>query len=263
MIGRVYAIALNTFREAIRNKVLYGVLVVAIGANLFALVLGQMSLHEEARVAKDVGLACVSLFGSITAIVLGVSLLYNEVKKRTIHTILAKPIYRFEFVLGKYGGMALTLSLLVFVFTLFLWGLLLGVAVPVTEVIHKAVLLAYFEVLVVAALAVFFSSFSSPYLSGIFTFGIFLVGRVSPEARRAADAAKDAWISTLAQTVLRLVPDLDLFAISGGELEGAHVSVHGDFVSWAYVGHAALYAGSVIAILLTLAAVIFRGRDFV
>jgi ABC-type transport system involved in multi-copper enzyme maturation permease subunit len=263
VIGRIYAIALNTFREAIRNKVLYGVIVLAIGANLFALVLGQMSLHEEARVATDVGLAAVSLFGSITAIVLGVSLLYNEVKKRTIHTILAKPIHRFEFVLGKYGGMAFTLSLLVGVFTLFLWGLLFGVAVPVTALIHKAVLLAYLEVLVVAALAVFFSSFSSPYLSGTFTFGLFVLGRVSPEWRRAAEGAHSAWIRRPAQLGFSLVPDLDLFSISGGEFEGAHVSVHGDFVSWAYVGQAAVYAACVIAILLGLASLIFRWRDFV
>src|SRR5262249_57574648 len=111
MSARIYAIVLNTFREAIRNKVLYGVLGVVIAANLMAIVLGAMSLAEEARIARDVGLAGVSLFGALTAIVLGVSLLYAEIEKRTIHVILAKPIHRYEFVLGKYLGMAVTLTL--------------------------------------------------------------------------------------------------------------------------------------------------------
>ncbi len=94
MIRRVLALAVNTFREAIRSRVVYGIVIAVVGANLFALVLGEMSLHEEARVARDVGLAGVALFGSITAIILGVSLLYNEIQRKTIHNILSKPIAR-------------------------------------------------------------------------------------------------------------------------------------------------------------------------
>ena len=116
MIGRIWAIALNTFREAARIRVLYGILVLVIGANLLALVLGQMSIRDEARVARDIGLAGISLFGSLTAIFLGVFLLYSEVQRRTIHGIVAKPIERWEFVVGKYLGMGLVLSLLVGLF---------------------------------------------------------------------------------------------------------------------------------------------------
>src|SRR5215469_9905153 len=118
MLGRIWAIALNTFREAARIRVLYGILVLVIGSNLLAIVLGQMSIHEEQRVARDIGLAGISLFGSLTAIFLGVFLLYTEVQRRTIHAIVSKPIERWEFVVGKFVGMALVLTVLVGLFAL-------------------------------------------------------------------------------------------------------------------------------------------------
>ena len=107
MIGRIWAIALNTFREAARIRVLYGILVLVVGSNLLALILGQLSLGDAGRVTRDVGLAGISLFGSLTAIFLGVFLLYTEVQRRTIHAIVSKPISRWEFVVGKYTGMVL------------------------------------------------------------------------------------------------------------------------------------------------------------
>jgi hypothetical protein len=264
MVGRIYAIALNTFREAIRQRVMYGILVVALGLNLFSLVLGQMSLHEEARVARDVGLGGVSLFGSVTAIVLGVSLLYGEIQRRTIHTIVSKPIERFEFVLGKYLGMATTLVILVAIFTVEMFLVLALQDVPFTARLGKAVILAFGEVMVVAAVAIFFSSFSSPFLSGIFTFAIFFVGRITPELRAAIDGAGSELIRAVCKLALRVVPDLHLFSVSGTAIDGAHVTVHGgDFVPWSYVATTAGYGALYVAMLLALAILIFSRRDFV
>jgi ABC-type transport system involved in multi-copper enzyme maturation permease subunit len=261
--ARIWAVAINTFREAIRNKVLYGILVAVVALNFFGIVLGEMSLHEEARVARDVGLAGVSLFGAITAVVLGVSLLYTEIQKKTIHTILAKPLERHEFVLGKYVGMALTLTVLTVVFMLALAVMLYMRDVAFDGVILRAAVLAYFEIMVVAALAVFFSSFSTPFLSGIFTFAIFFLGRATPEIRFAAAKSKEAVIRGIADVGLRLVPDLHVFSISGGEIDGKSVSVNASFVDWGYVGHASLYALAWIIGLLVLASLVFRRRDFV
>jgi hypothetical protein len=264
MIGRVYAIALNTFREAIRHRVLYGILVVALGLNLFSLVLGEMSLHEEARVARDVGLGGVSLFGSITAIILGVSLLYGEIQRRTIHTIVSKPIERHEFVIGKYLGMAATLSLLVVIFAVEMYLVLALQDVPFTARLGKALVLAFFEVMVVAAVAIFFSSFSSPFLAGIFTFGVFFVGRVTPELRAAIESTRSDVARAVCKAALRVVPDLHMFSVSGSVMDGQHVTVHsGDFVPWSYVGTSGGYGLLYVAILLVLAIVIFSYRDFV
>jgi ABC-type transport system involved in multi-copper enzyme maturation permease subunit len=263
MSARIYGILINTFREAIRNKVLYGVLGVVVAANMLAAVLGEMSLSEEARVARDVGLAGVSLFGALTAIFLGVSLLYSEIQRKTIHVILAKPIRRWEFVVGKYLGMAVTLTLLVVAFATALVVMLQLSGFGAGGNIAKALLLGWFEVLLVAAIAVFFSSFSTPFLSGIFTLALFVIGRSYGDLSYAAAKWKEPILKGIAQVALFFVPDLHIFAISGGEVAGKHVSVHGDFVSWAYVGHAALYAGAVVAILLLLAIAIFGRRDFV
>lgn len=269
MIGRVLAIALNTFREAIRSKVLYGIAIAVVGLNLFALVLAEMSLHEEARMARDVGLAGISLFGAVTAIVLGVTLLHGEVQRKTIHNILSKPIERHEFVLGKYLGMSFTLALLVALFALALAGQLALVAhayphadVAFDAAVGKAVVLGLFEVLLVAAVAVFFSSFSTPYLAGLFTFGVFFLGRASIEMRLAAQGAKVSTFRHVTAAALRVIPDLHVFAVSGTEVSGKYVSVHGDFVGWGYVGTAAAYGGLWIAVLLVLSMVIFRRRDF-
>ncbi len=263
MIGRLYAIALNTFREAIRHRIIYGILAVAFGFNLFAIVLGAMSLHQESRIARDVGLAGVSLFGSITAIVLGVSLLYGEVQRRTIYTIVSKPLERYEFVLGKYVGMAFTLTVLVAVFALAMSLLLFLQDVPFSSAVPKAVALGYLEVLVVAAIAIFFSSFSSPFLSGVFSFGLLFLGRVTPEMRAISEQGDAGAMGPVIDAALVIVPDLHLFGISGGTVDGEHVSVHGEFVGWGYVATAGGYALLVIGVLLALSCAIFSRRDFV
>ncbi|MCP4445739.1 MAG: ABC transporter permease [Myxococcales bacterium] len=263
MMRRVWALALNTFRDAIRHRVLYGILAVVFAVNLFAIVLGEMSLHQEARVARDLGLGGVSLFGSITAIFLGVSLLYTEIKKRTIHTIVTKPLERYEFVLGKYLGMVVTLVCLLVLFSVVMLSLLWLQDVGVTTVLIKALLLAFFEVLVVAAIAVFFSSFSSPFLSGIFTFGIFYLGRVTPDLRAVLDSAGSSAVQGACNVALFVVPDLHIFSVSGGSVDGNDVSVHGDFVSWGYMGMASGYAVLYIGILMGLSIFIFSRRDFV
>jgi ABC-type transport system involved in multi-copper enzyme maturation permease subunit len=261
VIGRIWAIALNTFREAARIRVLYGIVVLVVGANLLSIVLGEMA-HEETRVARDVGLTGMSLFGSLTAIFLGVFLLYTEVQRRTIHAIVSKPIERWEFVVGKYLGMALVLTVLVVLFGLAMTIVNAIQGTPVTVNVLQAIVLAWFEVLTVAAIAIFFSSFSTPFMSGIFALAMWVIGRVTPDVEAAARTAS-SWIRTLTKITLEIVPDLHLFAVSGRSIDGAHVSVHGDFVSWGYVGLAGLHGLGWIIGLLALAALLFHRRDFV
>jgi len=262
-IGRMWAIALNTFREAARIRVLYGILILVVGANLLAIVLGEMSISQSARVARDIGLAGISLFGALTAIYLGVALLYGEIQRRTIYAIISKPLARWEFVVGKYAGMALVLSALVGLFAGAMLALLGLQDVAITAAVGQAIALAWMEVLVVAATAVFFSSFSSPFLSGIFTLALWAIGRVTPELRAAASQSEAAWIRSTAKVALNIVPDLHLFSISGSAVDGSVVSVHGSFVSWGYVSVAAAHGALWIAALLVAACAIFRKRDFV
>lgn len=259
---RIWAIAINTFREAARIRVLYGIIVLVVASNLLALVMGEMSIREEARVARDVGLAGISLFGSLTAIFLGVFLLYSEVQRRTVHSIVSKPIERWEFVVGKYLGMALVLTVLVGLFGLAMALLLGSQGVALSAAVVKAIALSWGEVLTVAAIAIFFSSFSSPFLSGIFALGLFALGRLTPDIEAAAATAKEGWIQAVTKVALQIVPDLHLYSISGRSLDGVAVSVHGDFVSWQYVAVALGYGGLWILGLLAAASLLFQRRDF-
>lgn len=261
-LGRIWAIALNTFREAARIKVLYGILFVVLAANLAAMVLGTMSIREAARTARDLGLAGMSLFGALTAIFLGVFLLYTEVQRRTIHAIAAKPIERWEFVVGKYVGMALVLSLLAGLFAATTCGQLVVQRVAITAALGKAVILTWMEILLVAAIAVFFSAFSSPFLSGLFSLAVWVIGRVTPDLAAAAGVAKSAWIRWVARGALEVLPDVHLFVVSGRVVEGHHASVNDDFVSWGYVGMATGHGVLWIAGLLAFATVLFHRRDF-
>jgi ABC-type transport system involved in multi-copper enzyme maturation permease subunit len=262
MLGRVFAIALNTFREAARSKILYAIALLVVFVNFAAIGCGVMSYNEEARVAVDFGLGAVSIFGALTAIVLGVTLLYTEVQKRTIHVILAKPIARHEFVLGKYAGMAMTLTFLVLAFGAALLAQLVFQRADVTAALGKAVLLSWLEVLIVAAVAIFFSSFSTPFLSGLLTLGLWIIGRSSDELMRVAARHKVEAFRIIAEVALYIVPDLHIYSVSGSEVSGQWVSVHDTFVTWRYVGTAAAYAAAVVAILLILAMAIFSRRDF-
>jgi hypothetical protein len=261
VIERVWAIALNTFREAVRIRVLYGILVLVVGANLMTIILGEMASGEEARVARDVGIAAISLVGSLTAIFLGVFLLYTEVQRRTIHTIVSKPIARWEFVIGKYAGMCVVLTVLVAAFAAALLVMLSARGFAVTPAIGKAILLTWLEVMTVAAVAIFFSSFSTPFLSGIFALGIWILGRITPDIERATNAPDvSGVIHGVAKVTRFVVPDLDLFSASY-QVE-AGVTVHGDFVSWDFIGLAALHGGLWIVGLLAAAALLFHRRDF-
>jgi Cu-processing system permease protein len=262
MTRRIWAIALNTFREAARIRVLYGILVLVVGSNLLALVLGQLSLQDSGRVARDVGLAGISLFGSLTAILLGVFLLYTEVQRRTIHAIVAKPISRWEFVVGKYLGMVLVLTVLVGVFALAMFAMLLLEGSGLSSAVSKALILSWFEVLTVAAIAIFFSSFSTPFLSGIFALAMWVIGRLAPELESVTQNSAP-WIRITTKIALEVTPDIHLFGVSGRTLDGAAVSVHGEFVPWSYVALASGHGLGWIIALVALAALLFNRRDFV
>jgi ABC-type transport system involved in multi-copper enzyme maturation permease subunit len=260
-LGRIWAVALNTFREAARIRVLYGIVALVLGSNLLAIVLGEMSIREAARVARDVGLAGISLFGSLTAIFLGVFLLYTEVQRRTIHAIVSKPIERWEFVVGKFAGMALVLTVLVGLFAAAMGLMLAWQHVGISTAVIQAIVLAWGEVLTVAAIAIFFSSFSTPFLSGIFALAMWVIGRLTPDIEAAARTA-GGWIHWTARVALEIVPDVHLFSPSGRLVDGAPVSVHGDFVTWGYVGLASLHGLGWIVGLLAIACLLFHRRDF-
>jgi ABC-type transport system involved in multi-copper enzyme maturation permease subunit len=263
VIGRVLALGLNTFREAVRNRVLYLLLLFAVALIFSALALGQLSLHEEGRVTRDVGLGGIALFGVLIAIFVGVNLVYKEIDKKTIFTLACRPIFRHELIFGKFVGMSLTLAVQLAIMGSTLCAVLALESAEIDSAIVRAIALSFLEVVVIAAIAILFSSFSSPFLSGGFTLGLFVIGRSTPELRELAGKMQGSSLRAIVEGLLHAVPDLHLFVPSGSMIDGRYVSVHADFVSWGYVGWAGLYALGYAVIVLVLASVFFSRRDFV
>lgn len=264
-MGKILTIGVNTFREAIRNKVLYSLLFFAVLVILASLAFGALSVHEEVRLTTDLGLAGMSLFSVIIAIFVGVNLVYKELERKTIYTLIPKPIHRYQFVLGKFIGMVLTLAVQIAIMALVLLAVIAVQGGALSLALVKMVALIFIEVMVVTAVAVLFSSFSTPFLSGLFTVGVFLLGRSVPDIRLAARKVQSPTVSLLLRGVSLVVPNLRYFYATGAEVAGGHVSVHAaaTFPDWGYVASATGYGLIYVVLVLMLAIALFSRRDFI
>lgn len=261
-LRRILAIASNAFREAVRNRAFVGLMLLAFAFLVFSLVMSALAVSDQSvRVVLDFGLFSISLFGVLIAIVMGVILVHKEIEKKTIFTIIPKPIHRFEFILGKYLGMLAILVVevggLAAVWLLLLWAK----GGPVGLEVGKALVLIFFEVMVVTSVALLFSSFSSPVLSGIFAGLVFVVGRVVhiiDEMLRARGGLFGAnpELRPIGRAVVAVFPDLSVFIVDREVLLGVPVE-------WSYLAASAGYAASYIAVFLGLAVLLFERRDFV
>jgi ABC-type transport system involved in multi-copper enzyme maturation permease subunit len=262
LIQKILAVATNTFREAIRDRILYGFLFFAVCLILFSLVLGQLSFNEEIRATIDVGMAGISLFSVLMAIFLGITLLNKEIHQRTIYPILSRPISRSAYVVGKFFGLVATLSVLI--------ALMVGVWLIVLAIqgfspaggIFFAVILIFCETVLVVALALFFTSFSRPFLSGLFCLGLFAAGRNAELIIQLAERKSMEWMAPILEGVTAVIPNFHLFYPSGKLVEGAWASVHGQFVTSGYLWSAIGYSGAYTTALLLFAAVLLSRRDF-
>jgi len=255
-MGRIYAIALNTFREAVRSKILYAILFFAILLIMSSLALAELSLYEQDRVIKDLSVVTVTLFSVIIAIFTGVSLLYKEIEKKTIYTIVSKPIERWHFLIGKFGGIVMTIAVELAIMVAIVLILLAFRGITPSVTLMQALLLIFFEVVLVGAMAIFFSSFSTPFVSGMLTALLFASGHVYNAIESLALDHSVGFVRGLMQVGLWLLPDLTLFNLS------MYVT-HNVSVPWSQVGLAILY-GSVYTTLLLLGAIVgFQRRDLI
>lgn len=272
--GRVWAVALNTFREAVRNRVLYVLALFAVGLMAFSFVLGELSMHEEVRIIKDLGLFGVSVVGVLIALFLGVNLLSKELDRKTVYFVIPKPLRRWEFLLGKYVGQVLTLAVLVGLMSAILALLVVVQGGSHGVVMVRAEVLVLVELALLTAVAMLFSSFSSPYLSAMLTAAVWIIGRNRGELLAFATGKKlgGTALGTALELVGDVLPDFSALWVSGARLghsseypgdSGAVVSVHESFVSWGYVAEASAYGLLYAAVCLLLAMIVFARRDLV
>ena len=251
---RIGVIALNTFREAIRDRILYLLLVFALLMMGSAQLLSLLTVGGEEKIIKDLGLASISLFGVLTAVFIGVSLVSKEIERRTIYTIVSKPIHRHEFLLGKYCGLALTLGVNTAIMTAFFYLLLLlkGFADPR---LLLAIALIYMELLLVTAFATLFSAFSTPILSTLFSLSLYLVGHLTWSLDLLRSRLTGAAGRALCRVLFFVLPNLEMFNIKGDVVHGSAIPETLPLLALAYLCG---YGGVVLA----LACVILDRRDF-
>ena len=251
---RIWAIASNTFREAIRDRILYLLLVFALLFMGFSQILSLLTVGGEEKIIKDVGLACISLFGVLTSVFIGVALVSKEIERRTIYTIVSKPIHRYEFLLGKYFGLVLTLFVNTSVMTAWYYLILFlkGFADPR---LLLAIGLIFMELLLITAFAILFSSFSTPILSTLFSLSLYLVGHLTWSLNLLQERLKGAGGRAICRFLYFALPNLEIFNVKA---EVVHqLPIPATLPLWALL-YLVGYGGAV----LSAACLILRRRDF-
>lgn len=255
---RLRAIARNAFREAVRDRVLYNLVLFVLLLIVGAIFLGELSNAQESKIIIDLGLSAMLLFGAFISIFVGVGLVYKEIERRTIYAIFAKPVGRGEFLVGKYLGLCLTLLVNVLVMGLGLSLALLyvkgGWDASVLN-IWPAILLIYVELMILTAVALLFSSFSSPALSALLTFFIFIIGHFSADLKTFAASMGTASARYFFGALFYLLPNLSNYSYITPAAHGQMPVPGMFFVSLAY---ALVY----ITVLLAAATLIFNRRNF-
>ncbi len=251
---RILSIAVNTFRENLREKLLYNLLFFALLMIGSSILLSRITLGDYHRLILDLGLASINLFGVLIAIFVGIGLVSKEVDRKTIYTIVSKPIPRYEFLLGKYCGLVITLLANTVVMVAGLLIVLQVMDVPITSLVFKSLALIFLELMVITAVAVLFSTFTSATLSAIFTLAVYVIGHLSGDLKEFAKKL-DEVSEMLVNAIYYTLPNLERFNLKG------HVIHHLDF-GMADMALTLAYGLTYAAFLLLLASVIFQRRDF-
>ena len=260
--GRVGAIAHNTMREALRNRAFIALSVSAVAFIVFSMILSELAVvGQGSRVILNFGFFAISLFVSVTAIVMGAVLLYKEVDKKTIYTIISKPVPRYEFILGKYLGLMGILAIELVALAC-VWFLVIksdGGEISGAHVVGMCLIL--FEAMIVTGLAVMFSAMTNPALTALFTTGLFAIGRVHYVVQEMLHAKEGVfvdqpWSRPIGEMVVGVVPDLGVFNVSQQVMLGLDIGS-------SYLGQSFVYALGYVAIFLCLAIFAFQRRDFV
>ncbi len=256
MNSRVASVAFNTFREAVRDRVLYNLIAFALLLSGAAILVGQISIEIERLVVVNLGLTAVSLFGVVIAILIGIGLVSKEIEKRTLYTVLSRPVRRWEFVVGKFFGLTGTLVVNTFFMALGVFLAMLFVAHRFAGMDKWVLVALYFIVLqflIVCALALFFSSFSTPLMSAVFSFAVFVIGSLSEDLRGFARITPGlgGWVAT---AVAYVIPNFSALNVISSV-------AHGDGVPGRLILYNTIYAALYSAMAISGAVLVFQRRN--
>lgn len=254
---RAGIVALNTFREAVRDRVLYSLVFFGLLMMAAAILVGQISIGIEDTVIVSLGLSAISMIGLLIAVFIGVALVSKEMDKCTLYALLAKPVRRWEFLLGKFGGLVLTLAVNTA-------AMALGLLVAMLYVKHSlersdaTVLVAVYFILLklalVVALALLFSCFTTPLLAILFTVGLYIVGLYVQELRDLPFDMMSPAMSSFTKWLSYLLPNFENFNVMA-------LAAHGRAVPGSLILQNTLYTLLYCTIVLTTAAAVFSRRN--
>lgn len=251
---KVLAIALNTFRENLRDKLLYNLLIFALLMIGSSLLLMRLTLGEFHRLLLDVGLGSINIFGVLIAIFVGIGLVNKEIEKKTIYTIVSKPVARYQFLIGKYLGLTLTLLVNTLIMAGGLLLVLVAQDVPIENLLFKALGLIFLEFMVITAVALLCSTFTSATLSAIFTLAVYVIGHLTADLKMFGEKM-DEGMRLMANGLYYILPNLERFNLKGNVIH--HIEVSGMDLLLIVA-----YGLTYVAFLLLSASIIFQRRDF-
>jgi ABC-type transport system involved in multi-copper enzyme maturation permease subunit len=255
---QMLSVAVNTFRESARSRVLLTIGLLALLMIISSLLLGALSFGEERKIVADWGLFCISVFGVAITVAVGIQLIHKEVDRKTLYAVLAKPVGRTTFLLGKHLGTVAVLVVAVLAMALVHQGLMIYASGGLEPRLLLGALAILLMLLLLAAVATFFSTVSSPLLSGLFTLALFLAGRSLHSMKylifKLEHVYDMAGTAAPLKVLYYLLPNFAVFDIDGEV-------VHGLALPEGYLGLLALYAVAYSAVLLAAAALAFARRD--
>ncbi len=267
-VRTVALIAGAVFKESVRDRVPYAMVVFAILLMAASYLIGQLTAGQDMKTIKDLGLAALAIFGLFIAVFIGIGLVSKEVEKKSVFGLLSKPVSRTQFILGKYAGLVMTLAVNLGVMTIAYYGVLAYMDFTASTVARAAwptpamdprlfiaIGLIFAELMLVTALALFFSTFSSPLLATLLTVGLWVAGHFNSDLRNFESVVDSAAAAGMARALYYVLPNLAPFDVKAE-------AVYGMPISLPHVAYTLAYAAVYIAILLTAAIAIFRRRDF-
>jgi len=262
----IITIGLNTFREAIRNKVLYLILFFGVLLIVSSIFLSTLALDAAVPLIKNLGLSAINVFGLLVAMFIGVSLIPQEVESKTIYMIVSQGVSRWQFILGKFLGLLLTVYVNVLLMTVLLFGVLLymvGIHDKTYGWMLAAVGMQLLEMLIIISIAILFSSFSTPILSAVMTLMVYTIGQMTNDfwdfIRLQTEKEGTTFFNAFLTGIWYLCPHLDLLNLKKIVV---HFEELGASATYFPYGVATFHALVYTAVILSLSCVAFSKRDF-
>jgi ABC-type transport system involved in multi-copper enzyme maturation permease subunit len=251
----IWLVALNTFRETVRNKVLYNILLVAAVALLLAMSFGDLSVMSRVQVMSDFGLATMSLTGLLLAVFIGVGVLGAEIADKTVYGVLCKPVDRIQFIVGKFAGLLVTLALnFLLIAVIFIAAITVMVGRAPQAEIFWAILLLLAEMAVIIAAAIMWSCFTTPTLAAIFTLSFYVAGHLNDLITFSADVQENPFLRAVLIALNYILPNLEFFNIRTQVVFGLPVAD-------GHVALACVYGALYTALLLIFSSILFARKD--